>query len=338
MIFGWDCSAWDYDRGPVDLAAAVADGISFVTAKATEGRSFVDRRYATTAAKARATSVLFGAYHVLHPARISPISDQVNHHLLVLNVQSPWWRTGPWLVQLDCERWAANDFPDAGDIKTWCDLFQARTGGRHQPIVYASRGQYGDSLAGIDCPLWNADYGSNPAVHYRPRYAGDTWRGWTAYSGRTPLIGQYGSKLTIGSQPGCDVNAFRGTLDQLRALITGGTDVNLTDPVPGTSTPRHPGDRTVQDVLHDAAMLRAVLYGEAPPPAGTPLAVLLGLPVQVAAVALDAKAAATTVVTMTAQDRAAIVADLTAALSPLVASSAEIATAVLDEQHRRDAA
>lgn len=54
------------------------------------------------------------------------------------------------------------------------------------------------------------------------------------------------------------------------------------------------------------------------------------------AIAMDAKAAASlsTTVTMTEADRAAIVADL----AKLVPSAADIAVAVLDEQHRRDAA
>jgi GH25 family lysozyme M1 (1,4-beta-N-acetylmuramidase) len=221
-IFVWDTSAYDYGRGPVDLAAAAADGIAAVTAKATEGRSFADSRFATTAGRARGTVRLFGAYHVLHPASISPISDQVNWHLLTLNVRSPWWSSGPWLVQLDCERWATNDFPTAADIQAWCDLFRARTAGRYTPIVYASRGQYGDSLAGIDCPLWNADYGANQAGPYRAAYPGDGWRGWTPYSGRTPAMVQYGSALTVGGQHTCDVSAFRGSLDQLITLTSGG--------------------------------------------------------------------------------------------------------------------
>jgi hypothetical protein len=42
-------------------------------------------------------------------------------------------------------------------------------------------------------------------------------------------------------------------------------------------------------------------------------------------------------VMLTDADRAAIVADLTAQLAGLIPSAADIATAVLDEQHRRDA-
>jgi hypothetical protein len=140
-----------------------------------------------------------------------------------------------------------------------------------------------------------------------------------------------------------DSEGRRDRADNLLGLLQElfeGVDMNLSDPVPGTATAAHPGDRLVSDVLGDAARLRAVLYGEAPPKAGTPLAVLLDLPAQVARVALDAKAAASlpTVVTMTAEDRAAIVADLAALLKPLIPTAAENAAATLDEQHRRDEA
>jgi hypothetical protein len=217
-IFGWDCSNWDYDRGPVDVAAAVRDGISFVTAKATEGATFTDASYARTAAKARGVAPLFGAYHVLHPNSYSAISRQVDHFLSVLDGQSPWWRSGPFLVQLDCERWSADDFPQRADIAAWCDGFVARTGNTWYPIVYASHGQYGDGLGGLNRPLWNANYGNDPVAHYRQAYPGDNAPGWAPYSGQTPVLLQYGSQLTIGSQPGCDANAFRGSLDSLIRL------------------------------------------------------------------------------------------------------------------------
>jgi GH25 family lysozyme M1 (1,4-beta-N-acetylmuramidase) len=229
-IFGWDCSNWDYDRGPVDVAAAVRDGISFVTAKATEGATFTDASYARTAVKAHGVVPLFGAYHVLHPNSYSTISRQVDHYLSVLDGQSPWWRSGPFLVQLDCERWSADDFPQRADIAAWCDTFVARTGNAWYPIVYASHGQYGDALTGLNRPLWNANYGNDPVAHYGGAYPGDNAPGWAPYSGQTPVLLQYGSQLTIGSQPGCDANAFRGTLGQLRAMAGGpGTPTHETE-------------------------------------------------------------------------------------------------------------
>jgi hypothetical protein len=55
-----------------------------------------------------------------------------------------------------------------------------------------------------------------------------------------PTFLQYGSRLTIGSQPGCDANAFRGTLDQLRALITGGNEMSEWTATPPSDPSRAP--------------------------------------------------------------------------------------------------
>jgi GH25 family lysozyme M1 (1,4-beta-N-acetylmuramidase) len=213
----------------VDVAAAVRDGISFVTAKATEGATYTDPEYARTAGNARGVAPLFGAYHVLHPNSSSAIGSQVDHFLSVLDGQSPWWRKGPFIVQLDCERWSASDFPQRADIAAWCDQFAARTGNTWYPIVYASHGQYGGSLSGLNRPLWNANYGSDPSMHYREAYPGDSAAGWAAYSDQTPVLLQYGSNLTIGGQSGCDANAFRGSLDSLTRLVWSGSGANGED-------------------------------------------------------------------------------------------------------------
>src|SRR4029077_19099639 len=88
-------------------------------------------------------------------------------------------------------------------------------------LTYASRGQYGNQLTGIVTPLWNANYGANPVAHYVDAYPGDASARWVPYSGQVPVFLQYGSQLRIGTQPGADCSAYRGTVEQLRALIEG---------------------------------------------------------------------------------------------------------------------
>jgi hypothetical protein len=135
----------------------------------------------------------------------------------VLRSASPWWQSGPFIVQLDCEQWPT-DFPGPADISAWCARFVAVTGGTHRPIVYASRGQYGNRLGGVGYPLWNAAYPSGASGNFRSLYPGDKASNWAAYSGHTPVIWQYSDTATIGSQTACDANAFRGTLADLNAL------------------------------------------------------------------------------------------------------------------------
>lgn len=225
-VFGWDASDYDWARGPMDLAAAARDGIQFFTHKATEAASTRHRNYGEAMRRARDAGIpILGAYHVV---RSSPsVSSQVDFLLSYLDSQTPWWRAWPdWFIQVDLEKWSYDAVP-AHIGEAFADLVEQRTG--RKAVIYASRGQYGNELTGTSHLLWNANYGANIEDHYHDVYAargGDSGAGWVTYSGRMPIIWQYGSRTRIGSQHICDANAFRGTLSQLRALIsTSGGDM-----------------------------------------------------------------------------------------------------------------
>ena len=214
-LYLWDASDYDWDRGPMDLHAAAADGIVGFTHKATEATWIKHIHTGEALARARDAGMEFvGAYHVV---RSTSPAEQVDYFLAYLDQVASWWRTFPgFFLQVDLE------ILDYDRVTAATGMEFARLLVSAQPkrvITYASRGQYGDSLAGIVTPLWNANYGSNPVAHYPAAYPGDASSRWTAYSGQVPVFLQYGSQLTIGTQPGCDANAFRGTLDDLRALI-----------------------------------------------------------------------------------------------------------------------
>lgn len=223
------------DGEPVDLVAAVRHGIVFTTHLVCEGARFYrDPRYALYAARAHGVIPLAGAYAVNHPGDQRP---QVDWFIALLDQQSPWWRTGPFLVQLDAEKFDyMSRAPSPAECQQWCDYFVDRTGGTHRPVLYAPRWLYGDTMARVGYPLWASDYGGNPVASYRQAYPGDAAGRWAAYSGRVPAILQYGSRLTIGSQHGCDANAFRGELAQLIALVgPGATPPPAPAPVPTPS-------------------------------------------------------------------------------------------------------
>lgn len=299
-IFGWDASHWDWGRGPMDIAAAVRDGISFMTHKATDKTARNDR-YDDFARRARGVVPLLGAYTVNHPGDQRP---QVDEFIRFLDQVSPWWREGPFIVQVDAEKF---DYmprePNLAEIKSWCDYFMQRTGGRWRPVVYAPRWLYSDRLRGLPYRLWASSYGDNPAVHYRQAYPGDGSGRWAAYSGQTPAILQYGSTTRIGSQSTCDANAFRGTLDQLRALVfpSGGGE----DDMEQTERLIHDtgaANRTVGHVFADIENLRNWMVSPpgtsslGVPPAGSVGAIILESalqgPVTPAPVDIDALVAA----------------------------------------------
>ena len=213
----WDISHYDSDRGPVNLARAVGEGIQCVTHKVSEGRSYTDPRAGAVLARARAAGVpLLGGYHVLR--RGAPV-DQAAFFISRASAVAPWWTEHPgWFWQLDCESWQDGTIPapTLADIHAAADHLVARTGRR--VIVYAPAWVYGQSLRGLRYPLWASRYvdGAKP---FQQLYPGDGWKGWAPYSGITPTILQYSSSAVIAGQPQCDANAYRGTLAGLAEVL-----------------------------------------------------------------------------------------------------------------------
>ena len=222
-LYGWDASDFDWPRGPMDLAAARADGITWATHKATEGTSVRHVHTGDFVNRARAAGFEFiGTYHVV---RTGNVNAQVAYYLGYLDQVCPWWRTFPgWIHQIDLELWSYDP------VSAQTGLAFARALIAAQPafvVMYASRGQYGAGLAGCPAPLWNAAYGTNPAVHYPDAYRGDGSANWAPYSGIAPAFWQYGSQLRIGTQPGADCSAYRGSVADLRSLITRNGEPNM---------------------------------------------------------------------------------------------------------------
>lgn len=223
--FGWDGSHYDGILHVGNMLDAKAEGIVFFTHKIGEGRSYDDPLDATNLAAAYEAGIEFiGGYYVV---RTGDVTAQVDNCIALADRDEPWWRTFPgWFWQVDLERWPYDSVAASVGIEFGKQL-RARTG--RQVILYASRGQYGDQLTGWDGPLWNAAYGTNPEGPFRDIYPGDTSTRWAPYSGQVPAILQYGSRAIIAGLTTCDANAFRGTLDQLRALITGDAEMPLSD-------------------------------------------------------------------------------------------------------------
>lgn len=253
-------------------------GYAGTTHKITEGTGYVDPRYAARMPGFRLPDRVLGSYHVLHTA--DP-AGQLQFWIEQQDKLTPWWRDWPhWIMQIDAEKWpddpvtladgrtytgplTASAF--AGSLLADDAIAEARQARQSTTvsfatmlkaaklpglqICYASRGQFGDNLSGIPLDLWNAAYRSSS-------YPGDNSSDWRPYSGRTPVFWQYTSTPY-------DKNAFRGTVAELLAYVSGGEeDVNLTDKYGDAA---YEG-RDLQDRLRDDAMLRDALCE---PPTGT---------------------------------------------------------------------
>jgi GH25 family lysozyme M1 (1,4-beta-N-acetylmuramidase) len=198
----------------MDLVAAKAAGISFMTHKIGEGTSYTDAKFATFYKRAKAAGIpLIGAYYVNHNGKQNPQADRF---LDLLDAQAPGWRDGPFLLQIDAERWA-DGTPTATEVEAFAHRLLANVP-THTPFIYGPKWVYGDMLKGAGVPLWASNYGSNPVTTFKGAYPGDDSSRWDAYSGQVPAVLQYGSKTKIAGQSTCDANAFRGSLADLTEL------------------------------------------------------------------------------------------------------------------------
>lgn len=268
-IFGWDASHYDTVAGDT-AEKALREGFSFVTHKAGGDKDDPELAAWWKEFKPHRDKILLGAYWVLYPREATLRADKF---LARLDSQCPGWRDGPFILQLDCERWNGdvNTQPYKSDIAAACDWLKAHVP-KLTPIVYASAGQYGNGLKGLRYPLWNARYPTDvagPASVIYYHVGGDTGSGWHAYSGQTPAIWQFTSSATIAGQTTSDGNAFRGKLADLVKLVAPGwapkedpmptaqevADALLDTPIGNENYPH----RTVRQVIQDLSNLRDAL-------------------------------------------------------------------------------
>lgn len=289
-LYGWDASHYDGPLSRAILDRARAEGISFFTHKIAESLQDTEGTLDDTAlAAARDAGMPFVGGYFVARTNATPAA-QVAAWVRLLNAGEPWWRDFPgFFVQIDLERWPYDNVPASVGIECGHRLRDALD---RVALLYASRGQYGDSLTAWDGPLWNANYSAGPA------YPGDGWLpGWTPYSGRVPAILQYTSSATIAGLSTCDKNAFRGSLADFAAMIGGRQMGYLDDPNAAAEAWRvdalHQGTDTVQGG----------------PTAGEPM----WLVAEVKRIA--AKLDQPTAVTLTDADRLAIAAQVTADLA-----------------------
>jgi lysozyme len=188
--------------------------------KASEGGDWQDPMYAQRRVKAEAAGLLWGAYH--YGTRQYPGGRQAANFLAAA-------RPGPnTLMALDLE------FNEENPSNTM-QLHQAEdfvravvaATGRH-PLIYTSAAWAdgkpagrGHTLGGriteksvlVHCPLWLADYRSQPEVPTAWRHKG--WHFWQ-YAGDTEDGGPRGRRVrTVSGIERCDRNIFRGDLADL---------------------------------------------------------------------------------------------------------------------------
>lgn len=183
-------------------------GASACIAKASEGTGFRDARYTWFRNQASSRGIPFAAYHWLHK---SDVAAQARNAFAVVGRSVP--------LMIDDE-----DTVDGLDV------------GRTLAFVQAYRG-LGGTVSLIYLPRWFWNGHGRPDL--RPLAAAglalisshytaysDTGPGWAPYGGVTPTIWQYTSSRPWNGQ-GVDFNAFRGSVDELRAVFQGERNIDM---------------------------------------------------------------------------------------------------------------
>jgi GH25 family lysozyme M1 (1,4-beta-N-acetylmuramidase) len=202
--FGLDLSHHQ-DLG-LDLAQCRREGIDFVFLKSSEGSSYVDPEFAANLAEARAAGLLPAAYHY--------VRSNASAAAQVANVQRVVPAGVPVIPDVEA---------NSGGIALVREFVdRLRAAGYRVPLTYLPRWYWqqlgSPSLAGLP-PLWSSRYPDNVVGSLADEWADVPAGYWTGYGGLDVAVLQFTSSVRIAGHAPIDANAYRGTRDQLAALL-----------------------------------------------------------------------------------------------------------------------
>lgn len=203
-IFGTDISG---HQGRIDIKRLKANAFQYIMIKCTQGRSFESDDYDWQIVQAKEAGMLVAVYHFLeHHSRASIAQQVANLYDSIGDRRIP--------VAVDSETWEGLR-PTDQDIKDF--VTGCRQRGLRVTLTYAQ----GIDFLPSGTVKWHASYESNrngyASVVYQ-NMGGDNSDKWKTSIPTT--IWQFGSNIEpwAGYSGTIDGNAFRGTLDQLKAL------------------------------------------------------------------------------------------------------------------------
>ena len=211
-IYGIDIS--EHNDG-LSCARAAREGIDFAIIRTTDG-TYKDRCYRSHLDDAESAGLITAAYHYLrNPSEGTTIAQQVQAALEVMgDLKRPMWLDceTPAGLHVDHIRECKREFERRGVRVIGCYSYVPYWEGRiapHEPDSHA----FG--------AFWVAAYGQNRTGAPRDIYPGDQHHQWNYPLGnQKPILWQYGSNAQVAGY-NVDINAYRGSKAQLKALFTG---------------------------------------------------------------------------------------------------------------------
>jgi GH25 family lysozyme M1 (1,4-beta-N-acetylmuramidase) len=220
-VYGVDVS---HHQGAIDWHAVKADGIGFAILKATEGQSYDwESWYSANVHGALAAGLLVGSYLFMHD------QDGVKQADYYVARVRAYGAAGQGQA-LDVETAPGPDYPTAAETDAAAKRVKALL---WLPIIsYSGYWYWAGILGNPPMPAsvdyyWDSRYVANGTVR-RWRTIVDevpaSWFASTRTGGRAPRIVQVNSNALVnGISTPVDLDVFPGTIDELRALLLGGT-------------------------------------------------------------------------------------------------------------------
>lgn len=245
-IYGCDIS--EHQNG-LSLRQAKAEGIQFVILRLCDG-TYRDKVFRSHLADAEQNGLLVSTYWYLRaPSEGTTIAQQVD----VIDQQLGGRKDlGVW-IDVESVR-GSQKLLSGADV--WEAKRELERRGYHVAGTYSGRWYFENmpggepSMDGLGY-LWVSNYGANNRGTPDQIYPGDTSSRWLYPLGnRKPDLLQFGSNGQVAGFTAVDVNAWRGTLDELRAVFngTGGEPVKKPEP---SSVPVAPASEIVLDYPRD---------------------------------------------------------------------------------------
>lgn len=223
-LFGVDIC--EFQNG-LDLhRAAVTEGIAFAIIRTTDG-TYKDHVYTSHLLDAEGAGLVTAAYHYLRaPREGSTVAQQVQASVEVMGEHKrPVW--------IDVETEAGLHVEDIRACKREFEARGVRVIGCYSYVPYwEGRIAPGEPDSHEFGAFWVAAYGTNPRGVAPAIYPGNGHRQWSYPLGnQLPVVWQFGSRCLVGGFE-VDVDAFRGSREQLRALFYGEPVAAPAEPAP----------------------------------------------------------------------------------------------------------
>ncbi|MGF6358088.1 lysozyme [Paenibacillus sp. 4624] len=224
-----------HHNGNIDFKKVVADGISFVFIKATQGKSFRSSKFLQFVKDAKAAGLLIGAYHYVDDSAGSveaAKAEAQNFYRAIQDAGGIGVFDLPPVMDYESNKKGYSKTTITAVAKTFLEEIHKLTGVK--PLVYTYPA-FIDNFSGLSgYPLWIARYSAQTPAD------ASGWTRWDFWQYSDGSAGGYlprGNRKVDGISGAVDLNEFDGTVAELRAKYSKKNepvkgDKPVTQPVP----------------------------------------------------------------------------------------------------------